>query len=66
MLGALDRLPVNHKSYGIFGLWNTVVRLAGSDSGGRASDDAGRDRDILKDPAADVDVVRREVIAVNL
>jgi hypothetical protein len=63
VLGALDRLPIHHERNGVFGLRDAVVRLACRDSGRSARDDTGWDREILKNPAADIDMMRGQVIA---
>jgi hypothetical protein len=65
VLGAAQRLPVHKKRDSVFGLRDTIVRLAGSNTGGRAGNDARRHSAVLHDPAVDVDMVRREVVATK-
>jgi len=55
---ALDGLLVDKQSDSILCLRYTIVRLARRNTCCSAHDDACRDGLILKDPAADVDVVR--------
>lgn len=54
---ALDRLPVHKECDGIFRLRNTIVRFACGDAGRGACHNAGRDSDVLQDPAANINVV---------
>lgn len=55
-------LPVDEEGDRVLGLRHAVVRLARGDARGRARDDARRRHLVLHDPAADVDVVRGEVV----
>ena len=64
MLRARERLPVNQEGNRVLRLWNAVERLAGRNTGGSAGRDARGDGAALHEPAVDVDMVRREVIAV--
>lgn len=64
VFGAFDGLPVDEERDGVLCLWHTVVRLACSDACCRARDNTSGDGNVLQDPAADIDVMRREVIAV--
>lgn len=63
---ALRGHPVNQKRDGILSLRNAIVRRASCDASGSARDDARRDGDAIKNPAADIDVVRRKVIALKI
>jgi hypothetical protein len=62
MLGALDRLPVDEQSDRVFGLRDTIVRLAGGNASRGTGNDAGWDCDVLKDPAANIDVMGRKIV----
>ena len=66
VLVALQRLPVHQEGDGVLGLRDAVVWLAGRDTGACARDDTGRHGPVLHDPAVDVDVVRREVVAARV
>jgi len=63
MLWAFDGLPVDQQRNGVFCLRNTVVRLTGRDACCRTGDDAGGNGYVLKHPAADINVMGREIIA---
>ena len=63
MLRTAQRLPVDEKRDRVLGLGNTVVRLARRDTGRSARNNACWDGLVLQDPAANVDVVRRKVVA---
>ena len=58
VLGAADRLPVDEERDRVLRLGNTVVWLARCDACCSTCDDARGDRLVLKNPAADIDVVR--------
>lgn len=64
VFGAFDRLPVDHECNRVLSLRDTVVWLACCNTGGRTRDDACGVSNILQDPRADIDVVRREVITI--
>jgi hypothetical protein len=59
-------LPVNQESNGVLGLRDAVIRLASGNTCRRACNDASRIHLILDEPAADVNVVRVEVIAITI
>lgn len=63
VLGARERLPVDEQGYGIFGIFNAIVRFPCCNAGSCACNDAGRNRLPLQDPAANVNVVRRKIVA---
>ena len=63
--GAGERLPVDEERDGIFCLGDAVVWLSGGNTGCGAGNDAGGHGLVLHDPAVDVDVVRREVVAAD-
>ena len=63
MFRTAQRLPVDEKRDRVLGLRDAVVGCGGRDAGGGARGDARGDREVLQDPAADVDVVGGEVVA---
>lgn len=65
MLRARERLPVDQKGDGVFRLRDTVEGLAGGNASGSARSDTRGDGPALHDPAMDVDVVRRQIVAVS-
>lgn len=66
MFGALDRLPINKEGDGVLGLRYAVIRVTGCNTRGCTSNYAGRDGEILKNPAAYINVVGREVITFRM
>ena len=62
MSGALNGLPINQERDRVFGLWDTVVRLAGCYSRGGTRDDARGIRFIGEHPAAYINVVAGEIV----
>jgi len=60
---AFRGLPIDQKSDGVFRLRNTIIRFACGDTGGCTGDYANWNRDVLENPAANINVVRREVVA---
>lgn len=56
-------LPIDEEGDCVLGLRHAVVGLAGGDTCCGTGDDSGWDCFILQDPAADIDVVGREVVA---
>lgn len=56
--GALDRLPIHKKSNGVLSLRYAIVRFTSGNPRGGAGDYTGWNGDVLKDPTADIDVVR--------
>lgn len=64
VFGTLDRLPIHKEGDGVLGLRHAVVRVARCDTRGGAGNYASRDSKVLEDPAADVDVMGREVITL--
>lgn len=57
------RLPIHKERDRIFSVFDAVVRLAGGDARRRTRYNTRRHGLALQDPAADVDVMRREIIA---
>ena len=51
-------MPVDEKRDGVFGLRNTVVRLARGYTRGGASHDAGGNGLVLQDPTTNIDMMR--------
>lgn len=62
-LGRLDRLPVDQKGNRVFRLGNAVVGFRRRDPSRGRRDNAGRVRLVLKHPCADIDVMRRQIVA---
>lgn len=58
-----DRLPIDEEGYSVFCLGDTVIGFARSYACGSARNDASRYGLVLQDPTADVDVVRRKIVA---
>lgn len=63
MFGTLEGLPVNQESDGVLGLGHTVVGLACGNTRRGAGNNTSGHSNILQNPAADVDVMRREIVA---
>lgn len=56
---ALDRLPIDQECDRVFRLWDTIIRFARCDSGRSTRDNTGGYCNILQDPAANIDMMRR-------
>ena len=65
VLRARERLPVDEECDRVLRLGHTVERLARRDTSRGAGRDACGYCAPLHEPAVDVDMVRREVIAIN-
>ena len=65
MLGTSQRLPVDEECDRVLCLGHAVERLARRDTSRSAGRDACGYCAPLHEPAVDVDMVRREVIAIN-
>lgn len=59
----LDGLPVYQECDGVFRPGHAVV-VSSCDTGSGTSHDTGGNGDILQDPATDVNVMRREIVAI--
>lgn len=63
MLCAAEGLPVDKERDCVLGLWHTIVRLAGCNTRSRTGDDAGGNGLVVENPAAYINMMRREIIA---
>ena len=63
VLWAFERLEVDQERDRVLSFGDTIVWFAGGNPGGSAGYHTSGDRDILEDPAADINMMRREVIA---
>jgi hypothetical protein len=63
VLRAFDGLEVDQQGDCILSLWYAVVWFASRNTSRSTGHHAGRKCDILQDPAADVNVMGREVVA---
>lgn len=63
---ALRGHPVDEKRDGILSFWDAIVRRTRCDASGGARDNACRNGDAIKNPAADIDVVRRKVVTFSI
>ena len=63
VLLAGDRLPVDEQRYSIFCLWHAVVGFTCSYTSGSTRNDASRYGLVLQDPTANIDVMRRKIVA---
>lgn len=63
VLLAGDRLPINEERYSVFCPWYAVIGFARSYTGSSTRNDASWYGLVLQDPTANIDVMRRKVVA---